>query len=119
MKKGKGKRVQQCEFFSFKFFYATEILKENPARKKLTVIIDNCGGQKNNNFVLRLSALFVELGFYDKVNFVFYIVGYTNNACDRWFNNLKRKYRKSNLYSYDELLKCMETHKNITEKCRK
>ena len=76
--------------------------------------MDNCGGQNKNNMVLRLSALFVELGLYDKVNFIFYIVGHTKNACDRWFNILKRKYRKSNLYSYDELLKCMETHKNIT-----
>ena len=56
------------------------ILEQNSPGKELTIIMDNCGGQNKNNMVLRLSVLLVELGYFDKVNFVFYIVGHTKNA---------------------------------------
>ena len=34
----------------------------------------------------------VEAGYFKTVNFVFYIVGHTKNAADRWFNILKKQY---------------------------
>jgi hypothetical protein len=97
-----------------KEFTKNNILNKDTPAKEAAIIMDNCGGQNKNNMVLRLSVLLVELGYFEKVNFVFYIVGHTKNAADRWFNQLKKKYRRSNLYSYNDLLESMETHKNIS-----
>ena len=63
--------------------------------------------------VLQLATYLVEAGFFEKVSFVFYIVGHTKNACDRWFNTLKRTYRKKNIYTFDQLTESMRTHDNI------
>jgi hypothetical protein len=34
------------------------------ARKELNIVMDNCGGQNKNRYVLRLAPLFVELKYY-------------------------------------------------------
>ena len=74
--------------------------------------MDNCGGQNKNNHVLRLALYLVERKFFGTVIFNFYIVGHTKNACDRWFNSLKKEYRTSNLYTYDQLIDAY-SHKDI------
>ena len=89
------------------------IMKENEQGKELTIIMDNCAGQNKNRMVLRLATYLVEAEYFDKVSFVFYIVGHTKNACDRWFNMLKKTYRKRNIYSFEQLTKSMNTHDNI------
>ena len=94
-------------------FKRLDILKENQTAKELTIIMDNCAGQNKNRMVLRLATYLVEAEYFEKVSFVFYIVGHTKNACDRWFNTLKRTYRRSNIYSFDQLTDSMKTHKNI------
>lgn len=81
--------------------------------KELNIIMDNCGGQNKNNMVLRLAAYLVEMKYFMKVNFIFYIVGHTKNACDRWFNTLKKTYRRSNVYTMEQLLEVMKTNENI------
>ena len=78
--------------------------------KELNVIMDNCSGQNKNNCVLRLGALLVEVGYFKEVNFIFYVVGHTKNACDRWFNTLKRVYRVTDIWTFDQLIEKLKTH---------
>jgi hypothetical protein len=89
------------------------IIRDNERGKELTIVMDNCAGQNKNRMVLRLATYLVEAEYFEKVNFVFLVVGHTKNACDRWFNTLKRTYRRSNIYSFDQLTESMKTHKFI------
>ena len=66
--------------------------------------MDDCAGQNKKDMVLRLAAFLVVAGDFKTVSFVFYIVGHIKNAADRWFNILKKQYRRSNIYSYKQLL---------------
>lgn len=68
---------------------------------ELNVVFDNCPGQNKNNWVLWLVPYLVELKYFKRVNFIFLIVGHTKNACDRRFNNVKKQYHKSNVYTFD------------------
>ena len=90
------------------------IMQDNQTGKELTFVMDNCAGQNKNRMVLRLATYLVEAEYFEKVSFVFYIVGHTKNACDRWFNMLKKTYRRQNIYSFDQLTESMRTHNNIT-----
>jgi hypothetical protein len=45
------------------------LMKGNPG-KRLTIAMDNCGGQNKNNHVLRLAAYLVEMKFFLEVEFV-------------------------------------------------
>jgi hypothetical protein len=74
-----------------------------PPRKELNVVMDNCGGQNKNRFVLRLAPLFVELLYYKQVNIIFLVAGHTKNAADRLFNLLKVQYRKSQCFTMTQL----------------
>jgi len=89
------------------------LMDPNQTNKELTIIMDNCPGQNKNNMVLRLSLYLVEAGFFNTVNFLFYVVGHTKNAADRWFNQLKKTYRRSDIYTMDQLILTFKTSKNI------
>jgi hypothetical protein len=71
---------------------------------ELNVFFDNCTGQNKNNYVLWLVPYLVEAGYFKTVNFNFLVVGHTKNPCDRRFNNVKRIYNKSNIYSVEMCL---------------
>ena len=51
--------------------------------------------------------------YFKKVTFMFYIFGHTKNAAYRWFNMLKKAYRRLNLFTYEQLLASMKTHERI------
>jgi hypothetical protein len=51
-------------------------------RKTLNIVMDNWGGQKKNNYVLRLAPYLVEMGYFEEVNFIFLVVGHTKNVAD-------------------------------------
>ncbi len=57
--------------------------------------MDSCVGQNKNKMVLRQALYLVEQKFFNKVEFIFYIRGHTQNVCDRLFNLLKLHYHKS------------------------
>jgi hypothetical protein len=65
-------------------------IKVNRMGKRLSIIMDNCGGQNKNKFVLRLALYLIELRRFQVVELIFYIRGHTKNACDRLFNQLKK-----------------------------
>ena len=82
-------------------------LRKKDPGKELTIIMDNCGGQNKNNHVLRLALILTEIGYFKKVTFIFYIVGHTKNACDRWFNTLKKHYRTQNIWTFRTLCRAL------------
>jgi len=78
------------------------IQQENPG-KRLSIIMDNCGGQNKNKYVLRLALLLVELKFFLTVEIIFYIRGHTKNACDRLFNQLKKRWHKRQVFTMTQV----------------
>jgi uncharacterized membrane protein len=76
--------------------------------------MDNCGGQNKNNHVLILAPSLVELGFFKTVNMLFLIVGHTKNVCYRRFNNLKKVYNKSNVYTLHQAIEVLGRSKFVT-----
>jgi hypothetical protein len=84
-----------------------------PARKELNIVMDNCSGQNKNRYVLRLAPLFVELRYYKKVNIIFLVAGHTKNAADRLFNLLKTIYRKSQVYTMEQLQEILDENQYV------
>jgi hypothetical protein len=67
-------------------------LRKGDPGKKLTIAMDNCGGQNNNNVVLRLAPYLVEMGYLKTFDFCVCVRGHTKNSCDRTFDQMKLKY---------------------------
>jgi hypothetical protein len=86
---------------------------QNIPRKELNIVMDNCGGQNKNKFVLRLAPLFVELCYYRRVNIIFLVAGHTKNAAIRLFNLLKLQYRKSQVYKMEQLEEILNVNKYV------
>ena len=84
------------------------------ARKELTIVMDNCGGQNKNRMVLRLALLFVDLGFYKQVNCLFLVAGHTKTSCDRLFHVLKIAYRRQNVVAMKHLIEVLNTCQYVT-----
>jgi hypothetical protein len=61
--------------------------------------MDNCGGQNKNNFFLRLAPHLVEMGYFLKVKFAFYILVQAKNTRDRTFNHMKLKYYNKGVFT--------------------
>ena len=53
-------------------------------------------------------------GYFKCVNFIFLIVGHTQNAADRLFNSLKHEYRKKNLYTMEDLIVSLNRSDHVT-----
>jgi hypothetical protein len=90
------------------------LLQEGCRGKELNVVFDNCPGQNKNHHVLWLVPYLVEMGYFETVNFIFLVVGHTKNAADRRFNNLKMVYRKSNVYTFNQLLEVCGKSPHVT-----
>jgi hypothetical protein len=78
-------------------------IKSNRTGKRLSIIMDNCGGQNKNKFVLRLALMLVELQHFRVVELLFYIRGHTKNACDRLFNQLKKRWHKRQVFTMTQV----------------
>jgi hypothetical protein len=90
------------------------ILDETKIGGHLVIIFDNCVGQNKNNTVIKLVSYLTEMGYFNKVTFVFLIVGHTKNTADRMFNLLKINYRIQNLYTMDQLQECLNKSNNVS-----
>jgi hypothetical protein len=51
------------------------IKEDGSTGKQLSIILDNCGGQNKNNFVLRLALWLVEWSYFKKVEIIFLYQG--------------------------------------------
>jgi hypothetical protein len=77
---------------------------------EINLVFDNCTGQNKNRMVTRLLFYLVKLKICSTARAIFLVKGHTKNDCDRMFNLLKAKYRKSNVYTPLELMELMNTH---------
>jgi hypothetical protein len=75
--------------------------------------MDNCGGQNKNNVVLRLAPYLVEMGHFKNVEFCLYVRGYTKNACDRTFNQMKLKYHRKDVFTWSQAIKTLNIKDNV------
>jgi len=64
--------------------------------------------------VIQLVALLVELGLYKRINLIFLVAGHTKNSCDRLFNVLKIDYRKSNVFTMDQIMEVCSRSPHVT-----
>ncbi|KAG7361881.1 hypothetical protein IV203_025547 [Nitzschia inconspicua] len=82
--------------------------------KELNIVMDNCAGQKKNNYVLLLAPYLVEMGYFTTVNMLFLVVGHTKNVCDRRFNNLKQVYHNSQVFTTDQAVEVLGSSEYVT-----
>jgi hypothetical protein len=88
------------------------IRKGDPG-KRLTIAMDKCGGQNNNNVVLRLAPYLVEMGYSKTVEFCFCVRGHTKNACDRTSNQMKLIYYKKDVLTRSKSFETLNTKDKV------
>lgn len=64
--------------------------------------------------MLKLAVWLKQMGYFNTVNFVFLIVGHTQNAADCLFNSLKHEYRKNNIYTMQALIEHLSASDSVT-----
>ncbi|EDN68038.1 conserved hypothetical protein [Beggiatoa sp. PS] len=65
---------------------------------------DNCVGQNKNNAVLHYLLYRVLAGLHDNIELSFMIVGHTKFAPDGYFGLIRKHYRRSSIYTYQDLV---------------
>lgn len=65
---------------------------------------DNCVGQNKNNAVLHYLMYRVLAGLHDNIELSFMIVGHTKFAPDGYFGLIRMRYRRSNIYTFEDLI---------------
>jgi hypothetical protein len=70
---------------------------------------DNCVGQNKNNALLQYLMFRILTGLHDKIELSFLVVGHTKFSPDGYFGLIKRHYRKSQVYTYDQLADVAES----------
>ena len=55
------------------------IMRDDDMGGELNIVLDNCSGQNKNNTVLKLLVWLSEMGYFWKVNYIFLVVGHTQN----------------------------------------
>jgi hypothetical protein len=71
---------------------------------EIIIVMDNCAGQNKNRMVIRLLFVLVRLKLCFRAQMLFLVKGHTKNDCDRMFNLMKQRYRKTNCYTPKELM---------------
>jgi hypothetical protein len=72
--------------------------------KYVCLSADNCVGQNKNNAVLHYLLYRVLAGLHDNIELSFMIVGHTKFAPDGYFGLVRKCYRRSNIYTYEDLV---------------
>ena len=65
---------------------------------------DNCVGQNKNNAVIQYLMYRVITGKHKSINLSFMLVGHTKFSPDGYFGLIKKRYRRSKVYTYDHLV---------------
>jgi hypothetical protein len=69
---------------------------------------DNCVGQNKNNAVLQYLVYRVLAGLHDNIELSFMLVGHTKFAPDGYFGLIRKRYRRSNVYTFEDLEQVVE-----------
>jgi hypothetical protein len=76
--------------------------------KYIHLTADNCVGQNKNNAVLQYLLYRVLAGQHTRIEMSFLIVGHTKFSPDGYFGLIRRRYRRSRVYTYDQLVSVIE-----------
>ena len=74
--------------FNYKGWYSQSYGKNNKM-PEIAILVDNCGGQNNNNVTIRFLYMIKEGEFFGTDTFHPYFKIQTKNDCERSFNSLK------------------------------
>jgi hypothetical protein len=79
---------------------------------------DNCVGQNKNNALIQYLMYRVLTGLHDRIELSFLVVGHTKFSPDGYFGLIKRHYRRSQVYTYEQLAHIIESStKNDHNRC--
>lgn len=70
---------------------------------------DNFAGQNKNNALIQYLMYRILTGLHSKIELSFLIVGHTKFSPDGYFGLIKRKYRRSEVYTYEQLAHIVES----------
>lgn len=76
--------------------------------KSVYLTADNCVGQNKNNALIQYLMYRLLAGLHSSVELSFLVVGHTKFSPDGFFGLIKRFYRRSQVYTYDHLVKTIE-----------
>lgn len=82
--------------------------KHGMGEKHAYLTADNSGAQNKNNAVLHYLMYRILMGLHDQIDLSFMVVGHTKFAPDGYFGLIKYRYRRSNVYTYDQLADLIE-----------
>ena len=83
--------------------------------RHLSLTADNCVGQNKNNAVLSYLLYRTIIGSHRRIDWSFMLVGHTKFSPDAYFGLLKKRYRRSNVYTYGQMIDVINSS---TEKAR-
>jgi hypothetical protein len=89
-------------------FFATYGLGE----KHVQLTADNCVAQNKNNALLQYLMYRVLMGLHDRIDFSFMIVGHTKFAPDGYFGLISSQYRRSKVYTYNQMADIIDCSTN-------
>ena len=69
---------------------------------------DNCVGQNKNNCLIQYLMYRILSGLHSRIELSFLIVGHTKFSPDSHFGLIKQRYRRSQVYTYEQLAKVIE-----------
>ena len=81
---------------------------------ELNVKMDNCVGQNKNCIIIQIAAFMLELKYFNNINLIFLVKGYTKNMCDRMFNSMKHQYHHRNIYTLEDTYKILNLDDKVT-----
>jgi len=91
--------------------------------KYVCLTSDYCVGQNKNNAVLHYLMYRVLATLHDNIALSFMIVGHTKFAPDGYFGLIRKSYRRSNIYTYEDLVRTVlnssKSGHNICQPSRK
>ncbi len=69
---------------------------------------DNCVGQNKNNALIQYLMYRVLTGLHTNIELSFLVVGHTKFSPDGYFGLIRHRYRRSKIYTYEQLVKVIE-----------
>ena len=76
--------------------------------KVVYLTADNCVGQNKNNALMQYLVYRVLAGLHTEIELSFLVVGHTKFSPDGYFGLIKRCYRRSQVYTYEQLSNTIE-----------
>ncbi|KAH9154259.1 hypothetical protein AeRB84_003609 [Aphanomyces euteiches] len=96
-----------------KYFHKNSILDGN---KSLALYANNCGGQNKNNYVIKFLLMATFTGRFSQLDYNFFVKGHTKNACDRGFGHTRKKFLKTDCWTFDQVVEVVQSSSS-SNKC--